>query len=143
MGRFRTPKLTFRGGRVRKQSGPSDALVCSFCRKGEKAVGKLISTPGDYPRAYICNECIAVCNAILEDEEPGAGEPRVPHHPMENPNRCEHMWQGDFLWVEVAFENPARQKPNEPVEYVPLERCIHCGLLRLADDSRGAPGLAF
>lgn len=34
---------------------------CSFCRKNEEAV-RLISSPGDYsPRAYICDECIAVC----------------------------------------------------------------------------------
>ncbi len=29
---------------------------------------KLISSPNDYPRAYICDECIAVCNSILEDD---------------------------------------------------------------------------
>jgi ATP-dependent Clp protease ATP-binding subunit ClpX len=28
----------------------------------------LISSPSDYPRAYICDECIAVCNSILEDD---------------------------------------------------------------------------
>ena len=31
-------------------------------------VGILISSPSDYPRAYICDECIAVCKAILEDD---------------------------------------------------------------------------
>jgi ATP-dependent Clp protease ATP-binding subunit ClpX len=33
-------------------------------------VGKLISSPSDYPRAYICDECIAVCNSIIEDDRP-------------------------------------------------------------------------
>ena len=33
-------------------------------------VGKLISAPSDYPRAYICAECIAVSNSILEDDKP-------------------------------------------------------------------------
>jgi len=28
----------------------------------------LISSPSDYPRAYICDECIAVCNSIIEDD---------------------------------------------------------------------------
>jgi ATP-dependent Clp protease ATP-binding subunit ClpX len=28
----------------------------------------LISSPSDYPRAYICDECIGVCNSILEDD---------------------------------------------------------------------------
>ncbi len=31
-------------------------------------VAKLISSPSDYPRVYICDECIAVCNSILEDD---------------------------------------------------------------------------
>jgi hypothetical protein len=42
-------------------------MCCSFCHKAESAVGKLISSPSDYPRAYICDECIAVCNSIIED----------------------------------------------------------------------------
>ena len=29
-------------------------LSCSFCRKSQDSVAKLISNPGDYPRAYIC-----------------------------------------------------------------------------------------
>ena len=31
-------------------------------------MAKLISSPSDYPRAYICDECVAVCNSILEDD---------------------------------------------------------------------------
>ena len=43
-------------------------LSCSFCHKSQDAVSRLISNPSDYPRAYICNECIAVCASILEDD---------------------------------------------------------------------------
>src|SRR5437879_3831299 len=43
-------------------------LRCSFCHKSQDAVAKLISSPSDYPRAYICDECVAVCNSILEDD---------------------------------------------------------------------------
>jgi ATP-dependent Clp protease ATP-binding subunit ClpX len=32
-------------------------------------VEKLISSPSDYPRAYICDECVRVCQQILEDEK--------------------------------------------------------------------------
>jgi ATP-dependent protease Clp ATPase subunit len=45
-------------------------LRCSFCHKAQEVVGKLISSPSDYPRAYICDECIAVCNSIMEDDKP-------------------------------------------------------------------------
>jgi hypothetical protein len=44
------------------------ALSCSFCHKSQDFVSKLFSSPSDYPRAYICDECIAVCAAILEDD---------------------------------------------------------------------------
>ena len=45
-----------------------ESLRCSFCHKSQDAVAKLISSPSDYPRAYICDECVAVCNSILEDD---------------------------------------------------------------------------
>ncbi len=48
-------------------------LACSFCLKSQDSVSKLISSASQYPRAYICNECIAVCAAILEnDSDPPA-----------------------------------------------------------------------
>ncbi|MBV9940244.1 MAG: hypothetical protein JO150_17185, partial [Acidobacteriaceae bacterium] len=43
-----------------KRTGSDDSLRCSFCHKSQDVVGKLISSPSDYPRAYICDECIAV-----------------------------------------------------------------------------------
>lgn len=52
-----------------KRAGSDESLRCSFCHKSQDAVGKLISSPSDYPRAYICDECIAVCNSILEDDK--------------------------------------------------------------------------
>ena len=44
-------------------------MRCSFCHKTQEQVEKLISSPSDYPRAYICNECVGVCQTILEDEK--------------------------------------------------------------------------
>jgi ATP-dependent Clp protease ATP-binding subunit ClpX len=46
-----------------------EILRCSFCQKSQDSVGKLISSPGDHPRAYICDECIAICNTILEEDQ--------------------------------------------------------------------------
>ena len=52
-----------------KRSSSDESLRCSFCHKSQDVVGKLISSPlSDYPRSYICDECIAVCNSILEDD---------------------------------------------------------------------------
>ena len=51
-----------------KRAGSDETLRCSFCHKTQDSVGKLISSPSDYPRAYICDECVAVCNSILEED---------------------------------------------------------------------------
>ena len=53
---------------MKNKSGTDEILRCSFCHKSQDAVAKLISSPSDYPRAYICDECVAVCNSILEDD---------------------------------------------------------------------------
>jgi len=53
---------------LKSRSGTDEGLRCSFCHKSQDAVAKLISSPSDYPRAYICDECVAVCNSILEDD---------------------------------------------------------------------------
>ena len=53
---------------MKTKSGTDEILRCSFCHKSQDAVAKLISSPSDYPRAYICDECVAVCNSILEDD---------------------------------------------------------------------------
>lgn len=41
------------------------ALKCSFCGKGQKEVKKLIAGPG----VYICDECIDLCNDIIDEEK--------------------------------------------------------------------------
>ncbi len=43
-------------------------LYCSFCRKDENGVEKLIGGPG----VYICDACVALCNRILD------GKPALP-----------------------------------------------------------------
>jgi ATP-dependent Clp protease ATP-binding subunit ClpX len=47
-------------------------------------VEKLISSPSEYPRSYICNECVGVCQQILEDEKREQTSPanrRLPRPP--------------------------------------------------------------
>ena len=52
-----------------KRSSHDGSLRCSFCRKSQDIVNKLIATSGDYPKSYICDECVLICNAILHDEQ--------------------------------------------------------------------------
>jgi ATP-dependent Clp protease ATP-binding subunit ClpX len=64
---------------VKTRSGSEEMLRCSFCHKSQDAVAKLISSPSDYPRAYICDECVAVCNSILEDDRTATPSTAVPN----------------------------------------------------------------
>jgi ATP-dependent Clp protease ATP-binding subunit ClpX len=49
---------------VAKFGESSDLVKCSFCGKSQKQVKKLIAGPG----VYICDECIDLCNDIIEEE---------------------------------------------------------------------------
>jgi ATP-dependent Clp protease ATP-binding subunit ClpX len=64
---------------VKNRTGSEEILRCSFCHKSQDAVAKLISSPSDYPRAYICDECVAVCNSILEDDRTTTPATSVPN----------------------------------------------------------------
>ena len=71
---------------MKNRTGTDEILRCSFCHKSQDAVAKLISSPSDYPRAYICDECVAVCNSILEDDRtatPAAAAPNQLPKPQE------------------------------------------------------------
>ena len=65
---------------MKSRSGNDELLRCSFCHKSQDAVAKLISSPSDYPRAYICDECVAVCNSILEDDRSETHAAAAPDH---------------------------------------------------------------
>ena len=47
-----------------KVESQSDKLHCSFCGKSQDEVKKLIAGPN----VYICNECVDLCNDIIEEE---------------------------------------------------------------------------
>jgi ATP-dependent Clp protease ATP-binding subunit ClpX len=49
---------------VAKFGDSGELLKCSFCSKSQKQVKKLIAGPG----VYICDECIELCNEIIEEE---------------------------------------------------------------------------
>jgi ATP-dependent Clp protease ATP-binding subunit ClpX len=52
---------------VAKFGDGGDLLKCSFCGKSQKQVKKLIAGPG----VYICDECIDLCNEIIDEELTG------------------------------------------------------------------------
>ncbi len=66
-------------------------------------MGKLISSPSDYPRVYICDECIAVCNSILEDDRR--------EHPQGTPARLPKPLEiKDYLDQYVVSQDSVKKK---------------------------------
>jgi len=56
-------------------TGKEGSLHCSFCGKDQKDVVKLVAGPN----AYICNECIKLCNEIIIDDEKKEYSHGLPH----------------------------------------------------------------
>jgi ATP-dependent Clp protease ATP-binding subunit ClpX len=78
-------------------------LRCSFCGKSSEQVRKLIAGPG----VYICDECVELCNEILDEEllnssNETAIQPPLPSEPpQKQPTRAQHR-----AWNQI-------QKPTE------------------------------
>src|SRR5881396_2188615 len=81
--RSRSPEPGRQGERVSTTSGSKGAKVpyrCSFCGKSQEQVRKLIAGQG----VYICDECINLCQEIIEEEMLEA--PRAKTTPAKLPN---------------------------------------------------------
>ncbi|HWS98131.1 MAG TPA: ClpX C4-type zinc finger protein, partial [Candidatus Methylomirabilis sp.] len=89
---------------MRTRTGSDEVLRCSFCHKSQDAVAKLISSPTDYPRAYICDECVAVCNSILEDDRTEA-QTAAPPHQLPKPSEVKN-----FLDEYVIGQHQTKKK---------------------------------
>ncbi|UCF05551.1 MAG: ATP-dependent Clp protease ATP-binding subunit ClpX [bacterium] len=62
---------------MKKKPQSPRAIKCSFCGRGQDEVAKLVSGPS----VYICNECIRLCNDILEEEMAGTMLYDMEHFP--------------------------------------------------------------
>jgi len=72
-----------------KKSNES-VLRCSFCGKGQDEVKKLIAGP----MVYICNECVSLCNEIIEEELSNREE--VPAKKLPTPSEI-HKFLNDYV----------------------------------------------
>jgi ATP-dependent Clp protease ATP-binding subunit ClpX len=62
---------------VAKFGDTAELVKCSFCSKSQKQVRKLIAGPG----VYICDECIELCNEIIDEEFEQSAGPGPDHLP--------------------------------------------------------------
>lgn len=76
----------------------AELLKCNFCGKSQKQVKKLIAGPG----VYICDECIELCNEIIEEELGEAAELGL----TELPKPREIF---DFLEQYIIGQDPAKR----------------------------------
>ncbi len=63
-------RTTEGGRRPTSSTGRNRNAYCSFCRRSHRDVGPLVEGPGD---AYICGECIELCQSIIEQEKKRRG----------------------------------------------------------------------
>lgn len=84
---------------VARSADGADLLKCNFCGKSQKQVRKLIAGPG----VYICDECIGLCNEIIEEE---LSESTADHAELELPKPREIF---DFLHEYVVGQDPAKK----------------------------------
>jgi|SRR5579863_10366248 hypothetical protein len=85
-----------------KKTDAEQPLHCSFCHKSLNIVRKLISSPGDYQRSYICDECIAVCQGILEDDgaAPDTKVAETKLHPLVNDAIASELLTAVENWIK-------------------------------------------
>jgi len=69
---------------VAKFGDTGELLKCSFCGKSQKQVKKLIAGPG----VYICDECIELCNEIIEEEVGDRSDVRLDSLPTPTETRA-------------------------------------------------------
>src|SRR6201996_6219108 len=73
-----------------------DLLKCSFCGKSQKQVKKLIAGPG----VYICDECIDLCNEIIEEELADADDVKLDELPK--PAEIREFLEGYVIGQDTA-----------------------------------------
>ena len=102
-------------------SESSELLKCSFCGKSQKQVRKLIAGPG----VYICDECIELCNEIIEEELGAVGSVSEPTE-LPNPRQIKA-----FLDEYVIGQDAAKRQLSVAV-YNHYKRVRSSGTLSAA-----------
>ena len=85
---------------VAKFGDGGELLKCSFCGKSQKQVKKLIAGPG----VYICDECIDLCNEIIEEELSETSELRFDELPK--PREIYEFLNDYIIGQEHGQEDP-------------------------------------
>ena len=75
----------------------ADLLKCSFCGKSQKQVQQLIAGPG----VYICDECVELCNEIIEERLAESGEAAAADFELPKPREI-YSFLGEYVIGQEA-----------------------------------------
>ena len=73
-------------------------LQCSFCAKSQEQVRKLIAGPG----VYICDQCVDLCNEIIDDETSDDGLAALTEASSRVDRLVDKLKEDGVPWDEIA-----------------------------------------
>ncbi len=121
---------------------PSNTLYCSFCGKSQHEVRKLIAGP----TVFICDECVGLCNDIIENEE-------ILHLLAADEERADQSYPAAFAYArekstEQLTSDVERAKKHVERWRIALEQInrklsMREGEVLLASDPLSSPGFAY
>lgn len=103
----------------------AEDLLCSFCGKSQEEVKKLIAGPA----VYICDECIELCNEIIQ-EEYEKGKESSPHSAIPKPSDIKAILDEYVIEQERAkkilsvavYNHYKRVESNAPLDDVEVQK---------------------
>ncbi len=109
---------------MKPRTGSDDTLRCSFRHKPKNAVAKLISSPVDStvdgPRAYICDECVTVCNSIMEHDRSHAQSGVAPARVLRTQEAIAFLGEIDMhAWAILRIREMTSRLLSRPTGQAP------------------------
>src|SRR6476646_2520315 len=86
-------------------------LKCSFCGKSQEQVRKLIAGPG----VYICDECVDLCNEILDEELLDSGAPAPQPMPRSEPPQKRRVRSSSLSLSQIPKPRELKKHLDEHV----------------------------
>ena len=97
----------------------ADLLKCSFCGKSQKQVQQLIAGPG----VYICDECVELCNEIIEERLAEAGEEPSSEFDLPKPREI-YAFLEEYVIGQDAGQARALGGRLQPLQAHPRRRTL-------------------
>ena len=102
-----------------RASDGNEQLLCSFCGKSQRQVKKLIAGPG----VYICDECIDLCNEIIDEELTAPAQLDLDNLPRPKEIYAHHTGKSQEE-ISRDMERDFFLSPEEAREYGIIDRVI-------------------